>query len=301
MSLFDLINIYSLTLESIQEYIKQGVDINAKNKDGYTILMKVIDFGFDIEIVKFLIDNGADVNAKDNKGLTALMISVDKSEDFDITSLLIENGADVNAKDNKGLTALIRAFDLEYSDYDTIEYLINKGADIEVEDENGYPFISIAFEKGYEELLYDLFKKDEKYSRKFFDSFTDITINKPFISSTRCKAFTLGYGNFEKDKSIQGFKLPCCWSTKTDYTRFVGKFVKIFNWDISIKNKEYEISGFIKAYYNNLEDYIDTLFLKNYPLFDSWKDFLNEKYKDLVTENPNGEWCMFPGGCPYCT
>jgi ankyrin repeat protein len=51
---------------------------------------------------------GADVNVKDDNGWTALMRAADKRHK-DIVKLLLEKGTDINVKDGNGWTALMRA------------------------------------------------------------------------------------------------------------------------------------------------------------------------------------------------
>ena len=62
----------------------------------------------DNEELKRLLENGIDINAKDGDGWTALMDASSKGN-LEKVILLIENGADIEAKDNKGDTALILA------------------------------------------------------------------------------------------------------------------------------------------------------------------------------------------------
>ena len=67
--------------------------------------------------VKALLDAGADVNAKDKEGHTVLMMAVKYSafgqgkgvEQYKIVQLLVDKGADVNAKQKDGHTALYYA------------------------------------------------------------------------------------------------------------------------------------------------------------------------------------------------
>ncbi|NQS99984.1 MAG: ankyrin repeat domain-containing protein [Candidatus Omnitrophica bacterium] len=56
----------------VKQLLKQGADVNAKDKDGWTALIEAAAKGH-TDTVKALIDAGADVNAKDKYGETAPM------------------------------------------------------------------------------------------------------------------------------------------------------------------------------------------------------------------------------------
>ena len=58
--------------------IDKGLDVNAKAKQGETVLMFAAWHGR-FEVVKFLIDKGADVNATSKDGQTALSLSLPKT------------------------------------------------------------------------------------------------------------------------------------------------------------------------------------------------------------------------------
>lgn len=305
--LFDLMDNDNFTIETIQKCLEsssKGSDINALHNHGVTVLMRAIEFGFDTDIITFLIEKGANVNASDSSGTTALMVAVSESEDFETLDLLIEKGANVNAKDNLGKTALMRSLTLEYNSDDVMEYLIKKGADIDTKDNEGNSLIFLALEDERIEFVSDILLNNKEYAKKFFDSFPDTTIKNPFKSNNGCRAFTLAYGNFQKDKTSLCHKLPCCWPKETGYTRFTGEFIKVFDWSKVKQTKEYEYVGFIRAYFENRVSSNElklTLFLKNYRIYETWKDILNEKYKDIIEKYPEGIWCMFPSDCALCT
>jgi len=90
--------------EHAELFIKAGMDINARDKDGSTALMVTSEKG-DSEMAQLLIQNGADVNAKNIDGYTPLMYVAYKGN-LEIAELLIKNKADVSAKDKDGWTAL---------------------------------------------------------------------------------------------------------------------------------------------------------------------------------------------------
>jgi ankyrin repeat protein len=99
--------------------IGKGADINARSTAGYTALMYVSSKG-DTAMAKLLIKKGTDVNIRNNDGNTALMLA-SLNGNFETAKLLVESGADVNARNNKGSTAL------KYSFLDTrLEQLLRK-------------------------------------------------------------------------------------------------------------------------------------------------------------------------------
>lgn len=62
----------------------------------------------DIKVIEFLIKNGADLNYKNKYGTTALMASAFLGH-HDAVKLLINSGADTNIKDKNGDTAIMIA------------------------------------------------------------------------------------------------------------------------------------------------------------------------------------------------
>jgi ankyrin repeat protein len=78
----------------VENFIKQGADVNAKGEGGGTALMWAAGEGH-AEIVKTLIAEGADVNTKSEDGVTALMWAAGAGH-AEIVKTLIAKGADVN-------------------------------------------------------------------------------------------------------------------------------------------------------------------------------------------------------------
>ena len=75
-------------LETVKLLIENGADIDAKDKDGYTVLMYASNNG-NLEIIKYLVENGADINIKDKNGDTALNYARTEG----IKEVLIKTGA----------------------------------------------------------------------------------------------------------------------------------------------------------------------------------------------------------------
>jgi ankyrin repeat protein len=129
--------------------IENGADLNQKDNNGVTALMRVAQYGYDYQddyvyfgydnweqdynnmkdIARILIEKGADLNLKDNDGFNALMWAV-QNDNYDIAKILIENGADLNLKDKGGLTAFMWAARL--GDENIGKMLIEKGADLDL-------------------------------------------------------------------------------------------------------------------------------------------------------------------------
>lgn len=85
----------------MEEYLKNGGDVNAKNNNGDTKLHNAVFFG-QLELVKLLLSNGADINIKCRRDFTPLHVAYSMGH-MGIVKFLIENGADVNAKNYRGL------------------------------------------------------------------------------------------------------------------------------------------------------------------------------------------------------
>jgi ankyrin repeat protein len=69
----------------------QGVDINATDDFGYTLLMKAVRFKR-LEIVKLLLQNGAKVNEVNQAGMTALQYAIESNRQ-DIQEILLNASA----------------------------------------------------------------------------------------------------------------------------------------------------------------------------------------------------------------
>lgn len=103
-------------LEEANKAIEAGADVNAKDNNGATALIRSAWEG-DYELAELLLKHGADVNARNNDGCTALMFAA-----FDghpkVAELLIAYGADKNLRDKNGSTA-----------YDYVRY-VRKGSSV---------------------------------------------------------------------------------------------------------------------------------------------------------------------------
>jgi len=134
--------------------IEKGIDINIKNNQGETILMKAIQCHHP-EIAKILIENGAYINAVSNNGITVLEQAAHNG-DLETVRLLIEKGAVINVKHKSCATALmIAAYNASKKGYyclEIVRLLIESGAEVNARDNDGETalFFSIGYNCIYE-------------------------------------------------------------------------------------------------------------------------------------------------------
>ena len=90
-------------IDTVNQLLGQGAEVNARNDRGWTALMFAASNGH-TEMAKILIENKADVNVRSVMGFTALMLGAHGHTE--VAKLLLANKANVNAQDTGGWTAL---------------------------------------------------------------------------------------------------------------------------------------------------------------------------------------------------
>lgn len=139
--------------------IKKGANVNEKDKDGWTLMMKAslendretlrmfeaagVKLGYagnkkddiliavitgDLTKAKELIAQGADVNGKYRFASPLINYAVYR-RDQAMAGLLVEHGADINVKNNNGMSALGGA--IKNGDIGMVKYLLGRGAQVE--------------------------------------------------------------------------------------------------------------------------------------------------------------------------
>jgi len=89
------------------ELIARGIDVNAKDHQGWTALMAAATTGYTAGL-KVLLENGARVNDRDAFGRSALSVAAGRG-DLEPVRLLLRFGAEVNVQDDDGRTPLMEA------------------------------------------------------------------------------------------------------------------------------------------------------------------------------------------------
>lgn len=130
--------------EMVQELLWAKVDVNARDRDGQTVLM-LLNEKVTSEIIWDLINAGAKVNLRDKEGDTALM-SAAEINNVDALKALLDAGAKVNASNNAGETALMQAAESGW--VNNVRLLLLAGADVNARDENGQSALRRAFLSG---------------------------------------------------------------------------------------------------------------------------------------------------------
>ena len=170
-------------LAGVQALLDAGVDMNAKDGNGWTALHYAADYGYE-EIAELLIAKGADVNAKNPNMLTPLYFAAQNNRK-EVAQLLIAGGADVNAKANDGRTLLdfasgviaelLRAHGghsgsilnaARVGDLAGVQALLDAGVDMNAKDGNGWTALHYAADYGYEEIAELLIAKGADVNAK---------------------------------------------------------------------------------------------------------------------------------------
>ena len=148
------------SVETIQQLLAKGAQVNAKTDEG-TALMMAVRRGH-TEIVKLLLAAGAQVDAKHRLGDSALIMSARRSipemnpprgqplpsPASEIMSLLLASGSDPNFSGQWGHTALMEA-----NTAAKVKLLVTRGAQVNVRDEMGQTALVHAVDRGEVEVV----------------------------------------------------------------------------------------------------------------------------------------------------
>ena len=135
--------------EAARGLIEAGVDVNARDRSGYTALIWAIDKRRDAA-ADLLAASGADADLADSYGYTPLMWAVERNDMARVKKLL-DGKVKIDMADNKGLTALMWA--VIKKRFDIARELMERGASADIFDHRGYGALSYAIEKNYDNFI----------------------------------------------------------------------------------------------------------------------------------------------------
>jgi len=132
-------------VEVIKYLRSHGVDINVRDKDGWTP-MHYAAFAGRIDAIQCLTELGGVVGARDNCG-DMPMHKASEAGHVEVIRYLKEFGADINHQDYEGATPLHTA--ASEGHVEVIEYLANQGSDVNIQDKDGWTPMHYAASEGY--------------------------------------------------------------------------------------------------------------------------------------------------------
>lgn len=121
-------------VNEIQRLVKNGFDINTKDKNGSNALFYAVGVN-NSEVIKLLLKHGININEKNNNGNTPLMIAGTFNKEIALRTLLA-SGADTEVQHPTGQTVLHIA--TLRGHINSVNTLIKHGANVNVETQNGY-------------------------------------------------------------------------------------------------------------------------------------------------------------------
>ncbi|MGC1181946.1 ankyrin repeat domain-containing protein [Legionella sp.] len=142
-------------LEVVKILLKQGADVHAVTKKGFTPLYSAAHQGH-LKVVKTLLEQGANVNAMSNEDVTPLCIAA-RNGHLEVVKILLEQGADVNVVTKKGFTPL--HFAAENGHLKVVKELLEQGADVNAVTKKGFTPLHFAAENDHLEVVKELLEQ----------------------------------------------------------------------------------------------------------------------------------------------
>ncbi|XP_033758820.1 LOW QUALITY PROTEIN: ankyrin repeat and SAM domain-containing protein 3-like [Pecten maximus] len=178
--------------DCVRSFISRKVDLDKKNRGGWTPLMYACYIGHD-NIVNLLLDANVSVNIKNSKGQTPLMLASSCGNES-VGYFICQQGAELEARDQKGWTALFHA---TYAGHQNmVQTLLEQGANIDaIEPSMGItPFMEAAAE-GHE-IIVQIFLQH------------GVTVNSKAHNGDTARSLALIYGHIKIVSLIDNHSMP---------------------------------------------------------------------------------------------
>lgn len=133
-------------LQSIQDALDKGVNINTADHSGETATMKAASKG-DVTVLSFLLRRGPDLDLQDSFGYTALHETARRSRS-DAMELLINAGAGLNVRTSEKSGLMTPLYQAASRDASCVGKLISAGADVSLKTAKGYTPLSTSAATG---------------------------------------------------------------------------------------------------------------------------------------------------------
>ncbi|ORX44723.1 ankyrin [Piromyces finnis] len=256
-------------IETMRSLIRNGADVNSKNKlgksnmdllisKGYTFLNSLLNYSHSISLnipnsqgeiplitvikintfsdeekefmVENLIKRGSDVNFIDSTGNTSLVYAIQKKSKS-IVNLLVKNDANINYLiPSNNQTILMYAIDI--GNIEIIQLLVEYGADIIFKNNKGYS----ALEKTFEKENLEIFKFFVNYD---INNFTNEIINNLISKGNISLLKILIENNFDVNLKDENNDTPLVYAFKNRQPEIV-KYLIENGADVTNKNKQNE-------------------------------------------------------------
>lgn len=205
LSKTDIQLIYAETLEEVQQALKNGANVNAREENGWNALMVATQ----LDIVKALVEAGAFINEQiieeqkndEIKQYLKACIALLQADTVEKSEKALNDGAYIDAKDHLGNTSVINTAQRTGINGEKdivekqLEFLLNKGADVNAQNNSGTSAIMCVTTKRKAAILMarkanlDITNKRGTSGRKHLLSdlkITEIEIERFFQKQTEC-------------------------------------------------------------------------------------------------------------------
>ncbi|MDR0564096.1 MAG: ankyrin repeat domain-containing protein [Azoarcus sp.] len=157
-------------VQQIQAAIRNGANVNARDKQGVTPLIVAAMRNGHPEIITALLKAGADVHAQSKDRMSSLFVAASNGN-FEIVTILLNAGADVNVRDKEESTPLMVVKTLKL-----VTALLDAGADTNIRNRDGMTPLIYAALNGNPEIVSILLASGANVNARSEDGLTPLRV-----------------------------------------------------------------------------------------------------------------------------